>query len=270
MVGEIHQQCRRALSATDVNENVEGARLRVATYNVHGCVGIDGRRSETRIAKVIAALQVDVIGLHELDVNRRRSARKDQAAIIAEQLGWTRFFHPAMSKAEEDYGDAILSRFPMNLRQAALLPASAPFYCREPRAALWVEVMTPLGRVHIINTHFGLGRRERQSQAQLLIGPEWLGRVPVDDPLVILGDFNSSPTSLPYRTLTTKLRDARSFFHPSPPLRTYSTRWPLLAVDHIFLCSKLRAETIEVARSPQGREASDHYAVVAEISRRVA
>jgi len=37
------------------------ANLRVATYNVHGCVGMDRQRFETRIAKVIAEMSVDVV-----------------------------------------------------------------------------------------------------------------------------------------------------------------------------------------------------------------
>lgn len=240
-------------------------RLRVATYNVHSCVGTDGQRSESRIAEVIAALEVDVIGLQELDLNRRRSAGTDQAGLIAQQLGWSRFFHPAMSRAEEQYGDAILSRYPMNLRQAALLPSRAPFYCRETRAALWVELTTPLGQVHVFNTHLGLGRRERLSQAELLLGPDWVGRVPAGEPVIVLGDFNSVPTSPPYRMIAGRFRDARTFLSPLPSLRSYPTHWPLVALDHIFLGSMLRAETIEVARSARARVASDHFPLVAEV-----
>jgi endonuclease/exonuclease/phosphatase family metal-dependent hydrolase len=39
------------------------ARFRVATYNVHDCVGMDRQRSETRIAAVIAELAVDLNSL---------------------------------------------------------------------------------------------------------------------------------------------------------------------------------------------------------------
>ena len=35
----------------------DSSKLRVATYNVHGCCGMDRRRSETRIAEVIAELK---------------------------------------------------------------------------------------------------------------------------------------------------------------------------------------------------------------------
>jgi endonuclease/exonuclease/phosphatase family metal-dependent hydrolase len=70
-------------------------KLRVATYNVHGCVGMDRQRSEARIAEVIAQLSVDIVGLQELDLSRRRSAGVDQTGIIAEQLGWHSHFYPA-------------------------------------------------------------------------------------------------------------------------------------------------------------------------------
>src|SRR5262245_46278457 len=40
--------------------------LRVATYNLHGCVGSDGRRDPARVARVIAELSCDTIGLQEV------------------------------------------------------------------------------------------------------------------------------------------------------------------------------------------------------------
>src|SRR4051794_2055653 len=142
--------------------------LRVATYNVHGCVGVDRQRSESRIAEVIASMNADVVGLQELDANRTRSARVDQAALIAERLGWNHLFHPAMHHGDEQYGNAIISRFPLRLRRAIELPGEGSWYCRETRIALRAEVESPLGLVEIVNTHFGLGRSERLVQAQHL------------------------------------------------------------------------------------------------------
>ena len=60
--------------------------LRVATYNVRGCVGMDRQRSESRIAEVIASMSADVVGLQELDAKRKRSSGVDQAALIAESF----------------------------------------------------------------------------------------------------------------------------------------------------------------------------------------
>ena len=65
----------------------------------------------------------------------------------------------------------------MKLRKAQELPSVTTRICPESRAAIWVEIETPDGAVQVINTHLGLGRRERFMQAQLLAGPEWLGSV---------------------------------------------------------------------------------------------
>ena len=243
----------------------KGEGLRVATYNVHGCRGMDRRRSEQRIAEVIAMLDVDVIGLQELDLNRRRSAGVDQAAVIANQLGWHRYFHPALRVADEQYGDAILSRYPMKLRKAQELPSVTTRVCPESRAAIWVEIETPRGAVQVINTHLGLGRRERFMQAQLLAGPEWLSGVATGDSLVLLGDFNSLPGSPPFQLLARHLRDARTFIRPTPRLRTFPTRLPLVAVDHILVNDQLRVDSIKVVRDAPARIASDHFPLVADL-----
>lgn len=245
-----------------------GGRVRVATYNVRSCRGIDGQRSEKRIADVIASLEADVIGLQELDLNRRRSSGADQAALIAEYLGWRHFFHPALRVGDELFGNAILSPHPVQLRQAQELPSVMTRLCPETRAALWVEVATATGPLHVINTHLGLGRRERLMQAELLAGSQWLGAVPVEHPLVLLGDLNSSPASRPFQVLTRELRDIRSDLRPSPRLKTFPTRRPLLAVDHILVNKQVRVNSATVIRNDLTRVASDHFPLLAEIELR--
>ena len=242
-------------------------RLRVATYNVHGCVGIDGRRSESRIADVIASLSADIVGLQELDKNRGRSGAVDQAGAIAKQLGWHHFFHPAMRRAEELYGDAILSRYPITVRHAVELPGQAPWYCRETRGVTWADAETPVGRVHIINSHFGLGRSERILQARLLMSPEWLGNLPASAPLIVLGDFNSLPWSPAYRIIEGQLRDVRRLVGSAFSFRTYPTAFPALAVDHIFVSMAFEPTGMHVHCDAIARVASDHFPLVADLVR---
>ena len=241
-------------------------RLRVATYNVHGCVGIDGQRSESRIAEVIASMPADIVGLQELDLGRPRSAHADQAALIATQLGWKYHFHPAMRSGEEQYGNAIVSRFPIKLKLAVEMPGTPPWYCREQRIAIWMQAQTDLGPVHIINSHFGLGSSERRLQAKLLIGPTWLGSVPPDEPAILLGDFNSVRTSRAYQLIGTHLRDVRALVRPQEAFRTFPTRFPSLAVDHIFVNAALSPTRLSVHRSPLARLASDHFPLVCELT----
>ncbi|CAN5468005.1 endonuclease/exonuclease/phosphatase family protein [soil metagenome] len=240
-------------------------KLRVATYNVHGCVGIDRQRSEERIARVIAELSVDIIGLQELDLGRVRSAGLDQAGLIAKRLGWNWHFQAAMRTGEEHYGHAILSRFPLEVLRTACLPGIAPFFCRESRAVVGLDVATNFGTVHVINTHLGLGRRERLEQAKLLTTAEWLQANAASTPLILLGDFNSLPGSGPHRMLSRHLRDVRRLVKPTRPHRTFPTSFPMLAVDHIFVNQALRPLRVGVHRTALARVASDHFPLVAEI-----
>lgn len=245
---------RRKMSARD---------LRVATYNVHGCVGLDRRRSEARIAAVIANTSADIAGLQELDVGRKRSAGADQAGLIAEQLGWHHLFQPAMQNANEQYGNAIISRYPLTLVRKVELPGKGNWYCRETRVAIWAEAETESGPVQIINTHFGLGRAERSLQAEFLA--DFLNTVPAEEPLVLLGDFNSRPQSRSLRPLRNHLHDLRTSVAATGPCHTFPTRFPMVAVDHIFVSAALNPISLEVHRSALARVASDHYPLVAEL-----
>ena len=246
------------------NTATSGAKLRVATYNVHGCTGIDRQRSEARIAEVIAEMSVDIVALQELDLGRRRSAGADQTKMIAEQLGWHSYFHPAMRRDDEHYGNGILSRYRLTFRRAVELPSKPPFFCRESRAAIEVEIESNLGKVHIINTHLGLGWRERFVQAQLFTTAEWRAAIASDIPVFLLGDFNSLRGSRPYRILNRHLRDVRTLIQATGPIGTFPTRFPVLAVDHIFVNGSVEPVSLTVHRSPLARIASDHFPLMAE------
>jgi endonuclease/exonuclease/phosphatase family metal-dependent hydrolase len=209
----------------------------------------------------------DIVGLQDLDLGRARSAHADQAALIADQLGWKYHFHPAMRSGDEQYGNAIVSRYPIMLKRAGEMPGCPPWFCREQRIALWISAETDLGPVHIINTHFGLGRTERKLQAQLLTGTDWLGAIPSDQPAVLLGDFNSVPRSSAHRLITTQLCDARTLVRPGRAFRTFPTRLPSVAVDHIFVNAAVEVTNLEVHRTPLSRIASDHYPLVCTVRR---
>lgn len=239
--------------------------LRVATYNVHGCVGMDRERSEARIAEVIGSISADIVALQELDLGRSRSAGVDQAQLIAERLGWARIFLPAMRNGDEQYGNAIVSRHPLTLARAVELPGEGSWYCREKRIALWALAETDVGRVQVINTHFGLGRAERFLQAKFLA--ETVAAVPLDEPLVLFGDFNSLPRSRAIAHLRNHLRSVRAWLPAAGPCRTFPTRFPSVAVDHIFGNAALEPESVRVHRTPLARIASDHYPLVAELVR---
>jgi endonuclease/exonuclease/phosphatase family metal-dependent hydrolase len=239
---------------------------RILTYNVHRCVGVDGRLDVGRIAAVIAAEAPDIVALQEVDVGRARTGRVDQAHEIARRLNMTSRFHAALRVEEELYGDAILTALPERLIRAGPLPGYAPVPQLEPRGALWVSVDLPGGgSVQVLNTHLGLVPREQQLQAEALIGRSWLGSPQRADPLILAGDFNAGPRSRAYALLAAGLSNAHEVRGGGERrVATFPSRLPVLRIDHVFVSQGVRVSAMRAAQSPLTRRASDHLPLVVD------
>lgn len=241
------------------------ARLRIVTYNVRRCYGLDGRYAPERIAEILAQSEAQVVALQELDVNRLRSGGVDQAEVIAAALRMNLHFHPAVRVVEELYGDAILSTLPLRLVKGGALPGTGGPLRTEPRGALWVEARVAGVPVQIINTHFGLLVRERMVQARAILGPDWLGHPECAGPTILLGDLNSRPSSHAYRLLASHLRDAQRA-DSRRPLPTFPTRWPMLRIDHVFLRGGIEVESVRTLRMGAALRASDHVPLCVDLT----
>lgn len=233
------------------------------TYNVHRCLGCDGKFSPRRIARVIAQFHPDVVALQELDVGHARSGYHDQPALLSELLKMPFFFHPAIAALHERYGDALFSPHPMRLVRAGSLPGSPGL---EPRGALWAEVEVHGHKFQVFNTHLGLRRRERLLQLDTLLGPEWLGHPQCGRPRLLLGDFNAWPGTSAYRRLRQQLRDAGEPSRLRGPRGTFPSRWPLLRLDHVFHDRDLVVRRAVIPRTSFIRLASDHLPLLVEIN----
>lgn len=239
--------------------------LRLVSYNVHSCVGVDGALSPRRIAQVIAECEPDVVALQELDVRRRRSEFSHQVEEIAHELQMDYRFHPALEQKGELYGDAILSRYPIRLVKSGALPTLETIPPLEPRGALWVEVELPSGPIQVINTHLGLRFAERKLQAEALMSSEWLGDPRCNKRTTLCGDFNALPNSLVWRTITHKMTDLQRALENHRPRGTYPTGFGSGRIDHVFLTPDLKPLAAEVPRTTRSRVASDHFPLVVEI-----
>jgi endonuclease/exonuclease/phosphatase family metal-dependent hydrolase len=236
------------------------ARLRLMTYNVHGCVGTDRQLDPVRIAEVIRSEDVDVVALQELDVERPRSLCMNQPAVIAAQLGYRLHFTSARDCAPGNYGNAVLSRWPFELRSEGLLPWARG----EQRAVQWVRVTGPGGEFDLLNTHLDLNRREREGQVEALLSAEWLAHEDGLDAVVVCGDLNAGPNSKVCRRLREHLSDtrvARGWLAG----RTFPSALPLLRLDHVLVSARFRVHRFRVASTPLSRKASDHLPIVVDL-----
>jgi endonuclease/exonuclease/phosphatase family metal-dependent hydrolase len=243
--------------------------VRVMTYNVHSCVGVDDRLDVARIAAVIAQSKPDIVALQELDVGRSRTGGIDQAHAIASRLGMEFHFACALQVEEERYGDAILTALPMRLIKTGSLPTLRRVRGLEPRGAVWVAVEVEPGvELQVINTHLGLVPLEQRAQAACLIGRDWLANKACADPVMLIGDFNATSRYAAYKVLTGRLRDAQRDLQrdgrrprTSP---TFPSRFPMLRIDHLFVSPAIEVIDVHAPNGPLARAASDHLPLVAD------
>ncbi|MBU1348253.1 MAG: endonuclease/exonuclease/phosphatase family protein [Alphaproteobacteria bacterium] len=236
--------------------------MRLLTYNVHRCVGMDKRLDVERIVGVIGDLDPDIVCLQELDVGRARTGGVDQARAIAERLSMSVRFHAAMTVEAEEYGDAILTRLPERLVRAGALPTMRGIPGLEPRGAIWIRVEAGGAQLNVLTTHLGLVPKEQRLQAAALVGKDWLGHADCTGPTILAGDFNATSITRPYQTLTRNLADFQRRIGQRPTLKTFPSGFPAIRIDHVFVSPHIRVTGAQAPFSPLSRMASDHLPLV--------
>jgi endonuclease/exonuclease/phosphatase family metal-dependent hydrolase len=231
--------------------------LRVATYNVHACVGRDGRHDPDRVAAVISELNADVVALQELTYPASIAIETREPAFLATLDRYTCALGPTRQRKRqavtECFGNALLTRHPI----VEVHRLDLSMERREPRGALAATIDIGGGTMlHVLATHLGLRVHERRFQVGQILG--YLESVR-DTPVVVLGDFNDW---LPGRSAAHVL-DRRLGRPPRPA--TYPVAWPILPLDRIWVHPQNALRGVSVHSTRIARLASDHLPVVAEI-----
>lgn len=238
----------------------EPLRVRVLSYNIHHGEGTDGRFDLERLADIINRADPDLVALQEVDVETRRSKGVDQAARLAELTGMHHSFAEAMAYDGGGYGEAVLSRYPIDTQYNHKLPYAEG---QEPRSAAVVSVR-PRGKdgptLVFAGTHLcHLSGETRLNQARSLINHQ-----AYDGPMTILaGDFNFTPDTQPYRAMIDAgwADAAASFGNPQP---TIPSDDPKRRIDYVFArpANAWRVVDVQVLDEPI---ASDHAPVLVEL-----
>ena len=240
-------------------------RLRVMTYNIHSCICMDGKINPERVGRVIRHVSPDLVALQEVDAHKARTGYTHQAAYLAEQLGMDYHYFPVMVAGPEQYGIAVLSRYPISHIQTGWFPDPPMNGKRERRGAIRAVVEIGSTCVHFFNTHLDLSFRERQKQARCLTENGWLGAVPKGEPVILCGDLNASPRSPVYQRLVGHLADVQNGAGGTAHPPSFFSRNPFIRLDHIFVSPHFHPRRIEVPRNQDTRLASDHLPVYADL-----
>jgi endonuclease/exonuclease/phosphatase family metal-dependent hydrolase len=232
--------------------------LRVLTYNLHHGEGIDGRLDLPRIAKVIRDARPDLVALQEIDRLAKRTGSVDQAAEYARLTGLHGWYGAAMPFQGGEYGQSLLSRWPLVEPRVVRLPGKAG---REPRIAVTAKVEVPgIGMIRWSGLHLDASREDddRWEQAGALLrefGPEGI-------PGLMAGDFNATPESRVMQRLLgpdSPWADTAGKDQAAP---TIPAEAPRSRIDFILGTPRGAWRTVESRVIPEA-VASDHRPVLA-------
>jgi endonuclease/exonuclease/phosphatase family metal-dependent hydrolase len=234
------------------------ARLRMVTYNVHKCRGMDRRVRPDRIFDVLSEIDADVIALQEVLSHPGMPPALDQAGYLARRLGFEMAMGENRRLGGAAYGNVLLSRFPLHDSCNYDLSVAG----RERRGCSRTEVLYAPGHsLQVFNVHLGTGFFERRRQAHALLAQ--LGESSgTQGARVVLGDFNEWTRGLTSRMLARHLRavDIRAHLNWR---RTYPGLFPVLHLDHIYYDPALELESLKIYRRNPALVASDHLPLVA-------
>lgn len=225
-------------------------RLRIATYNIHRCVGRDGIEDPKRISAVLAEIDADIIALQEVTAHPEKDL--DVLGYLGEKTTMQVIKGITLTLENTPYGNAFLTALPItSVKRIDISTAN-----KEPRGVLELTLGLNGQTVFFWGTHLGLTTGERKLQINKLL--QRVGEV-AGDKAVLLGDFNEwLPWSKNLATLGKR-------FSPVPSPATFPSSRPFLKLDRIWTrpagtISRIRAHKTELSRI-----ASDHLPLVADL-----
>jgi endonuclease/exonuclease/phosphatase family metal-dependent hydrolase len=222
--------------------------LRLATWNIHAGVGRDRRYDPGRIIAVLQELHADIIALQEV---ASLAAHGEFLGQVRSALGVHVVVGRTLTRHAADYGNALLSRFPVKETANIDLTVGA----HEPRGAIDARIDVDGRELRVLSTHLGLRPAERRKQVRRI-----LSALDSDEhgPVVLMGDVNE------WYLWGRPVRWLHAHFRPTPAPATYPAQRPMFALDRIWVRPVQYLRAVTVHRSALAHVASDHLPLKAE------
>ncbi len=235
----------------------EPATFRVMTYNIRHGEGLDGKIDLERIARVIRRSDADLIALEEVDRGVKRSDGVDQPARLAALTGMQAVFEKNADVQGGDYGNAVLSRLPVEHCENHLLPRMPG---NEQRGLLEVHLRVGGRPLTFFATHFDHQKDDAERLASVAALRELLATT--EGPVIVAGDLNATPDSPTLEQLHAFLDDAAA--EAGSDALTFPADAPDRRIDYILYRpdSGLRVTAYKVIPDAV---ASDHRPVTATL-----
>ena len=245
----------------------KGQSLRVMTYNIYGARATSPANAADldAIAEVIRRQNPDFVTLNEVDVFTNRTGKDvHQARDLAEKLGMEWHFSKAIDRDGGEYGDAVLSKYPILEKRSYRLPCAAE-QPGEDRSLCVIRVQIDGKDLYVASTHLD----HLSGDASRLVQATEIRRIrdtELEGDLILCGDLNAIPSSNVIATMT-------SFLTNTWPIDQYTfpSDDPSRKIDYIMYApiEHFGVQNCQVvSRGDQqvgGVDASDHRPVIADI-----
>lgn len=225
--------------------------MKIMSYNILHCAKYPDKKNIVYplYAEAIKKVGADIVALNEVYGDGPGELYADQAGILAELAGYPyHYFAQAIyTKGKGPYGNALLSKLPIEHAETILIPDPAlktgpKNY--ETRCVLKARLQ---GGITVLVTHFGLNTDEEINAVLTLL------RNAPKEKCIAMGDFNTEPHDGILMPLQDRMRDAAELLQP--PLMTFSTDTPHKKIDYIFVSNDI--EVLEADVPHIG--VSDHF-----------
>jgi endonuclease/exonuclease/phosphatase family metal-dependent hydrolase len=225
----------------------EGA-IRVMTWNIHGAFGRNPRFDLMRVVALIRRWDPDIVALQEVDSRRPLADAANPFDFLPGAVGLYGVGAKSISTADGDYGQMLISRWPIETQEVR----DISFPEREPRRAIRACIATPHGKITVVATHLGLSVHERRGQARTLID-----MAQGEGPAIVVGDFNDWFWPGSVRKVLTRVLGGRTRH------RTFPSFLPLFRFDRIYC--RPHTALVESFVDCEARALSDHLPVIADL-----
>lgn len=171
-----------------VAESNPATDISLMTYNVHNCIGLNGKRDYQRIAEVIRQANPDVVALQELDSVTGRNGGIYALDSLRIMTGMNAFFSAAIPYDGGSYGIGILSK------EAPISCRTLPMPGREEARTL---ILAEFNDYVFCATHQSLTPEDQEASVPLILQAlDSIGK-----PIFLAGDMNSQPHETPQQLL---------------------------------------------------------------------
>ena len=230
-------------------------RIKVITYNIHHCnpPAQKGVIDTDSIACVLRSSGAEIALLQEVDYKSNRVGGMDQPLELSQKSGmpYYRFFK-AINIPGGEYGIMILSKYPISSSRSYMLAAIED---GEQRVVGIIEVkISDNETITVACTHLDLPDKIRELQVRQLDSL----LMPVETPLILGGDFNSSPDSPEIKFMLNKFKSSTDKFN-----KTYPNLNPNVCIDYIFTNRNIGVKFLS-HKVLDNVNSSDHLPVVVE------